>query len=86
MVKDIEMAKRVGEISDKEKYRDYLGTIMMSGIRTDESEDMFLLYSDDLGSLKSVSEKFEPGSNYLRQCNLEDLFLRMTGRDLGAAQ
>ncbi len=51
-------------------------------IRLDRSQEVILLYSDDIDLLKSISENLNPGDYYHRQTNLEDLFLKLTGREL----
>lgn len=51
-------------------------------IRIDKTENRFFLYSNDLRSLQNTSKKLKAGDFYLRQSNLEDLFLKTTGRGL----
>lgn len=51
-------------------------------VRTEETEGRLLLYSQKLENLESVLECFDAGDFYLRQTNLEDLFLKSTGRHL----
>ena len=57
-----------------------------SDLRKDESHEIAFYYSNNLNNLHSISQKLKPGEYYLRQSNLEDLFLKMTGRDLGKLQ
>jgi lipooligosaccharide transport system ATP-binding protein len=52
------------------------------GLRIDRTENRIFLFSNKLKSLESISKKFSPGDCYLRQSNLEDLFLKFTGRNL----
>ena len=51
-------------------------------LRKDDVLDNLLLYSEDLKILNEISSRLNPGSSYLRQTNLEDLFLKLTGRKL----
>ena len=51
-------------------------------VRLEDALDMLLLYSNDLDHLKKISGTLNPGTFFMRQTNLEDLFLKMTGRKL----
>jgi len=51
-------------------------------IRKDRSSESMLLYSRDQGILKGLSDRLNPGDYFLRETNLEDLFLMLTGREL----
>ncbi len=51
-------------------------------IRIDKTENRFFLFSHNIKSLQEISKNMEPGEFYLRQANLEDLFLKTTGRGL----
>jgi lipooligosaccharide transport system ATP-binding protein len=51
-------------------------------LRMDRSSESMLLYSDDLGPLTRLSERLHPGDYFHRETNLEDLFLKLTGREL----
>ena len=51
-------------------------------IRTEKTGNSIFLYSNDLDDLKTIRDNFLAGECYLRQSNLEDLFLRITGRKL----
>lgn len=55
-------------------------------IRRDDALDNVLFYCDDLKSLQQIAEDCGPGTCYLRQTNLEDLFLKLTGRKLHEQQ
>lgn len=55
-------------------------------VRRDGSESRALYYSNSLDVLKRMSDVLQPGQYYLRQSNLEDLFLRTTGRSLNERQ
>ncbi len=51
-------------------------------IRSENTDSRALLYSGNLNGLDRISKKMETGEYYLRQSNLEDLFLKVTGRNL----
>jgi lipooligosaccharide transport system ATP-binding protein len=55
-------------------------------LRRDGSESRLLYYSNDLDLLRRMTQVLIPGQYYLRQVNLEDLFLRTTGRSLNEQQ
>lgn len=55
-------------------------------VRRDESHEILLLYSNQMDSLEQISQQLNPGEYYLRQSNLEDLFLKTTGRSLNEGQ
>ncbi|OHD11009.1 MAG: hypothetical protein A2086_10080 [Spirochaetes bacterium GWD1_27_9] len=51
-------------------------------IRKEASGNRVYLYSNQLIALEDLSKKLNTGDFYLRQSNLEDVFLKMTGRGL----
>jgi len=51
-------------------------------IRIDKTDNRLFLFSDNLKILEDYSKTFSAGDFYLRQSNLEDLFLKITGRIL----
>ncbi len=55
-------------------------------IREDTTREPPVFYADQFDALKKLAEEFESGTFYLRQSNLEDLFLKITGRTLNAYQ
>ncbi len=55
-------------------------------IRKDDSHQMPLFYSNDWTALKNLSSHWQRGEYHLRQSNLEDLFLKITGRSLNDDQ
>ena len=55
-------------------------------IRSDYSHQMPVYYSNDLNALKELENHLIPGNYHLRQSNLEDLFLKTTGRNLNEQQ
>lgn len=54
--------------------------------RVDESADVIRIYSREQLTLETLTKKLKPGEYYLRQSNLEDLFLKTTGSTLNALQ
>jgi lipooligosaccharide transport system ATP-binding protein len=53
-----------------------------SSIRIDRSQETTRLYSNDADRLKDLAAQLEGAHYYLRQTNLEDVFLKATGRGL----
>lgn len=51
-------------------------------VRKEQSASRTLLYASDQSSLEALSRMLRPGSSLLRATNLEDLFLKTTGRTL----
>ncbi len=51
-------------------------------VRKESTEGRILLYSDEFSTLEKLTENHIGGDFYLRQSNLEDLFLKSTGRKL----
>ena len=56
------------------------------GMRLDRTHDEILLYSNDLAALNETAAGLPAGAGHVRPANLEDLFLRITGRKLGEDQ
>ncbi len=55
-------------------------------IRMDDSHEPPFFYSNDLEALRKLANSLVSGEYYLRQSNLEDLFLKATGRMLNEQQ
>ncbi len=55
-------------------------------LRIDESQETTRLFSEDMDTLKAVAEVLKVGCFHLRHANLEDVFLRATGRKLNDRQ
>jgi len=55
-------------------------------VRMEEAEARVLFYSSERETLRRMAEGLGHGEYYLRTANLEDLFLRATGRGLNAGQ
>jgi lipooligosaccharide transport system ATP-binding protein len=58
------------------------GSQFPGSIRVEGTESRLLLYAQDFQELQQISEQYGAGEYYLRQSNLEDLFLKTTGRQL----
>lgn len=55
-------------------------------VRIERAEETTRLYSDDTEKLRALAGKLHGAQYYLRQANLEDVFLRATGRGLDDKQ
>ncbi|WP_455382446.1 ABC transporter ATP-binding protein [Salinispira pacifica] len=55
-------------------------------VRKEQGIERVLYYGSDHAMLEKLADHLEPEQYYLRKTNLEDLFLRATGRNLNAAQ
>jgi len=58
------------------------GIMSENNIRVEKTENRALCYSNNLNALENASKAFDAKDFYLRQSNLEDLFLKVTGRHL----
>ncbi|MFW5842742.1 MAG: ABC transporter ATP-binding protein [Spirochaetota bacterium] len=57
-----------------------------AGLRREASSQRVLYYADEAEALKRLADKLRPGDYFLRPANLEDLFLKTTGRHLNEVQ
>lgn len=73
------------EINSRDSFQKIKGEIPVQ-VRADESTDVVRIYSREQSILKEISKGLNPGEYYLRQSNLEDLFLKTTGSTLNALQ
>lgn len=73
------------EINSKEKFQELI-RIIPQDVRIDQSTDLIRLYSMNQRSLQNLMVGMNVGDYYLRQSNLEDLFLKTTGSTLNALQ
>lgn len=55
-------------------------------VRKEEAAERMLYYGGDQKTLEKMTSGLSPDQYYLRKTNLEDLFLRATGRNLSAGQ
>ncbi|MFH1429112.1 MAG: ABC transporter ATP-binding protein [Candidatus Margulisiibacteriota bacterium] len=58
------------------------GLIGLEQVRYETGEERTMFYSNDIEQLKALTAHFTAVDYYIRQANLEDLFLRTTGRTL----
>ena len=74
------------ELTDSETDPDTLRNRLPARVRIDASGQTIRFYSNDIEALKSVADQLPVGQYYLRQSNLEDVFLKTTGRTLNEKQ
>jgi lipooligosaccharide transport system ATP-binding protein len=55
-------------------------------VRIDPANDVVRVFANDIDPLREITERIETPNYHLRQCNLEDVFLKATGRSLNAVQ
>ncbi|MFA6292612.1 MAG: hypothetical protein WC637_12560, partial [Victivallales bacterium] len=55
-------------------------------IRIDETIEMTRLFSNDMDKLKHIADMLDQKEYYMRLSNLEDIFLKTTGRKLNEQQ
>jgi len=84
MKKNIE--RYVLELFDVSSLTGKLDEALQNGVRVDRSQQVTLLFSSNLDYLKLLAASLERGNYYLRETNLEDLFLKATGRGLNEEQ
>jgi lipooligosaccharide transport system ATP-binding protein len=63
-----------------------ISDIADSSVRIDRSRETTRIFSDDVDRLKNLAAQLEGAHYYLRQTNLEDVFLKATGRELNERQ
>ena len=79
--------KHVIEVIDADSMNEITDNRLLSRIRIDKAPDVLRYYSDDREALKKLADTYLKGGNYLiRQTNLEDVFLKATGRGLNDKQ
>jgi len=74
--------KFVLEINSSTAIETFNANNVPSSVRIDKSDESLRLYSDDAQHLRELASQMEGAHYYLRQANLEDLFLKETGRGL----
>lgn len=77
--------KFVLELRDKEA-ADLEQLDSVNGVRSEGSLGIPILYADELDTLQAIVRQVDSRSHIIRQANLEDLFLKTTGRELNAQQ
>ncbi len=74
------------EVFDASSLADKLEDAARRQLRIDRSQQLTLLFSDNLDDLKALAGTLPRGNYYLRETNLEDVFLKATGRGLNESQ
>lgn len=80
------MESHVLELINTDRAPELDSAIRGDGIRTEHSGERILYYGNELRTLENMSKRLGPGDYHLRQVNLEDLFLKTTGRLLNEQQ
>lgn len=83
---DDNIEKYVLEISDTETQQRLADHRLPDVVRADLSAGVSRFYCDDIDRLKDVANMLQGHHYYLRQANLEDVFLKATGRGLHEKQ
>ena len=78
--------KFVLEITSSSSFDAIAGNDILQSVRVDRAEETMRLYSDDAEQLKQLASQLQGTHYYLRQANLEDVFLKTTGRTLNERQ
>jgi lipooligosaccharide transport system ATP-binding protein len=84
LAKNIE--KYVLELLDAGALQEKFQESMKGQVRVDHSRQGTRLFSNNYDYLKMLAGSMESGNYYLRQTNLEDVFLKATGRGLNEMQ
>ncbi len=74
------------ELTDAERVDEAVQSALLSDVRVDDSGATVRLYANDIERLKRIADAAENAQFYLRQSNLEDVFLKATGRTLNERQ
>jgi lipooligosaccharide transport system ATP-binding protein len=79
--------RHVLEVLDTDSMKQIHDNALVGRVRMDNAPNVIRYYSDDMDALKNLADSHLKGSNYLiRQTNLEDVFLKATGRQLDDRQ
>ncbi len=78
--------KYVLELADSRPLDALDDSKIMQAVRIDREQETMRLYSDDAERLKQLAGQLQGAHYYLRQANLEDVFLKATGRGLNDRQ
>ena len=84
---DKSIEEYVIEVLEADSMNQITDDALLSRIRMDKTLSVLRYYSDDMDTLKNLADSYLKGGNYLiRQTNLEDVFLKATGRQLDDKQ
>src|SRR4030042_1501857 len=79
--------RHVLEVLDADSTRQIPDNALLGRVRMDNAPNVIRYYSDYMDALKNLADSHLKGGNYLiRQTNLEDVFLKATGRQLDDRQ
>jgi lipooligosaccharide transport system ATP-binding protein len=79
--------RHVLEVLDADSIQQIRDNVLLGRVRMDSAPNVIRYYSDDMDALKNLADSHLKGGNYLiRQTNLEDVFLKATGRQLNDRQ
>ena len=74
------------ELDRTESVEDVVDQSMIAKIRIDSSHGTTRFFARDMEDLKAIADSLQTGQYLLRQANLEDVFLKTTGRSLNVEQ
>jgi lipooligosaccharide transport system ATP-binding protein len=74
------------EIVGSDVAKSLAGAPVPDGVRIDPARERPVFYSDEAHLLRRISKGLRHGEYHLRESNLEDLFLKLTGRELNELQ
>ncbi|MGA2172791.1 MAG: ABC transporter ATP-binding protein [Sedimentisphaerales bacterium] len=78
--------KFVLEITGSHSLGEIADSSIMQTVRVDRGQETIRLYSNDDQRLRQLAGRLQDAHYYLRQTNLEDVFLKATGRALNERQ
>lgn len=73
-------------LDEAQAVEDVIDESMKSKIRIDTSHETTRLFADHIDDLKTIADSLQAGRYLLRHANLEDVFLKITGRSLNVQQ
>lgn len=73
-------------LHEAQAVEDVIDESMKSKVRIDTSLEITRLFADHIDDLKTIADSLEAGQYLLRHANLEDVFLKATGRSLNVQQ
>jgi lipooligosaccharide transport system ATP-binding protein len=83
---DNQVEPHVLELNDLNLLEQFETKLNGTDVRREESTQRVVFYSHDAGALERAADSIPRGAYIMRNSNLEDLFLRVTGRHLNEHQ
>ena len=83
---EVNMEKYVLELISRQKETIPVLNIDKKIVRVDDFHEPPHLYSNNFNVLQKIADSLQGREHYLRQTNLEDLFMKLTGRSLNEFQ